>query len=199
MENILRERESEILGILFGDGSLSKVGGSIQISITGNKLDDKEYLMEHVRPLFKKLFYVELKVRDRIYENTMDLYAYSKKVALILNSWGMPIGLKNAAMLQPTIKVKERDFIRGLFDTDGCIYRKYGKYKQIQFKSSSEVLMNYARKSLKTLGFHPSNMGKDETRNKFYLSRQKEVEMFFETINPANKKHPMRFRILTQK
>jgi len=31
VENILRERESEILGILFGDGSLSKVGGSVQI------------------------------------------------------------------------------------------------------------------------------------------------------------------------
>ena len=49
---MLTEKESEILGIMFGDGSLSRTERSVQIAITGNKFDDEVYLIEHVRPLF---------------------------------------------------------------------------------------------------------------------------------------------------
>lgn len=191
---MLMEQESEMLGIMFGDGSMSKVGGSIQITITGSKVEDKEYLIEHVRPLFAKVFGIELKTRYRPNENTMDLYAYSKKVAFRFHTWGMPIGLKNAVKLRPKVELNEKGFVRGLFDTDGCVYRKYGRYKQIQFKSSSAILMEYVRESIEKLDFHPTNIQRDETRYKFYLCRQKEVNLFFETIAPANKKHLRRFR-----
>jgi len=191
---MLMEQESEMLGIMFGDGAMSKVGGSIQIAITGNKVDDKEYLLEHVRPLFAKLFGKDLKVRYRPNENTMDLYAYSKRVAFRFHEWGMPIGIKNKEKLRPKVELNEKGFVRGLFDTDGCVYRKYGLYGQIQFKSSSATLMEYARESVEKLGFHPTNMQKDDTRHKFYLCRQKELGKFFEIIAPANTKHLKRFR-----
>src|SRR6267378_6645730 len=79
---------------MFGDGSLSRTERSVQIAITGNKFDDEVYLLEHVRPLFQGVFDLELTSRYRHGENTMDLYRYSKEVALTLHSWGMPIGLK---------------------------------------------------------------------------------------------------------
>jgi len=82
---MLMEQESEMLGIMFGDGAMSKVGGSIQITVTGSRVEDKEYLLEHVRPLFAKMFGIELKARYRPNENTMDLYAYSKKAWLSPN------------------------------------------------------------------------------------------------------------------
>jgi len=102
---MLTERQSEITGIMFGDGSMSVVGGSIQIAVTGHKIEDKNYLINHVCPLLAQEFDVQMKVRYRPNENTMDIYAYSKKIASILNSWGMPLGLKNAGKLQPYSRV----------------------------------------------------------------------------------------------
>jgi len=191
---MLMEQESEMLGIMFGDGAMSKVGGSIQIAITGNKMDDKKYLLEHVRPLFAKIFGISLKARYRQNENTMDLYTYSKRVALRFQDWGMPIGLKNADKLRPKIELNEKAFVRGLFDTDGCVYRKYGRYAQIQFKNASATLIKYVRESMEKMGFHPTCIQRDDTRCKFYLCRQEEVGRFFEIVAPANTKHLKRFR-----
>jgi DNA-binding transcriptional regulator WhiA len=191
---MLTDQESEMLGIMFGDGSLSKVGGSVQIAITGNKTDDKEYLLEHASPLFARLFGIDLRTRYRRGEKTMDLYIYSKKVAFMLHEWGMPIGLKNVGELRPRASLNEKSFIRGLFDTDGCVYRKYEKYAQIQFKSASATLMEYLMKCLNEMRFHPTSMQRDDTRYKFYLCRQAEIDKFFEIIAPANVKHLKRFK-----
>ena len=103
---MLTEEESEILGIVFGDGSLSRTERSVQIAITGNKFDDEIYLLRHVRPLFHGVFGLELTSRYRRGENTMDLYRYSKEVALTLQSWGMPIGLKKLENLIPKLAVE---------------------------------------------------------------------------------------------
>lgn len=63
----------------------------------------------------------------------------------------MPIGLKNVGKLKPNHPLDEKSFIRGMFDTDGCVYRKYGKYVQIQFKSASPSLMEYLKRTWKNL------------------------------------------------
>jgi len=191
---VLTEEESEILGIMFGDGCLSKTERSVQITISGNKFDDRTYLLKHVRPLFHSVFGLELTSRDRHGENTMDLYRYSKGVALTLHSWGMPIGLKKLENLTPKLAVKERAFIRGVFDTDGSVYRKYGPYAQIQFKTVSENLMSFIRDKLTRLGFHPTRIRPDETKHRFLLCRQKEVDTFFRVVKPSNPKHLERLK-----
>jgi hypothetical protein len=58
---MLTERQSEIAGIMFGDGSMSVVGGSIQIAVTGHKIEDKNYLVNHVCPLLAQEFGVQMK------------------------------------------------------------------------------------------------------------------------------------------
>ena len=195
---MLTEQESEILGIMFGDGSLSRTEHSVQIAITGNKFDDKDYLLEHVRPLFHSVFDLELTSRYRHGENTMDLYRYSKEVALTLHSWGMPIGLKKLENLTPKVAVAGRAFVRGVFDTDGSVYRKYGPYAQVQFKTVSENLMSFVRDKLTTLGLHPTRIRPDETKHRFLLCRQKEVEAFFRLVKPSNPKHIARLKRIRQ-
>src|SRR5438309_9947655 len=169
---MLTEQESEILGIMFGDGSLSRSERSVQIVITGNKIDDENYLLGHVRSLFLKVFDLELTSRYRQGENTMDLYRHSKEVASILHSWGMPFGRKKLSRLTPDVALDEVSFVRGLFDTDGCVYRKYGPYRQIQFKSASSSLLGYMKECLMKLSFHPTAVTTDDTKFRFYLSRQ---------------------------
>ena len=179
---------------MFGDGSLSRTEGSVQIAITGNKIDDENYLLGHVRTLFLKVFDLELTSRYRYGENTMDLYRHSKKVAHILHSWGMPFGLKKLGDLRPKLEVMPDAFIRGVFDTDGSIYRKYGPYAQIQFKAVSKHLMSFIRKHLVALGFHPTRLRPDVTKFRFSLCRQNEVDAFFRVVSPSNPKHVERLR-----
>ena|SRR2546422_7234093 len=191
---VLSEQESEILGILMGDGSLSRTESSVQIAITGNKIDDENYLLGRVRTLFLRVFDLELTSRYRHSENTMDLYRHSKKVAHILHSWGMPFGLKKLGDLRPKPEVMPKAFIRGVFDTDGSVYRKYGPYAQIQFKAVSKRLMSYIREHLVQLGFHPTRLRPDETKFRFSLCRQNEIDAFFQTMSPSNPKHLERLR-----
>jgi DNA-binding transcriptional regulator WhiA len=191
---VLTEEEFEILGIMFGDGCLSKTERSVQITITGNKFDDRTYLLKHVRPLFHSVFGLELTSRDRHGENTMDLYRYSKDVALTLHSWGMPIGLKKLENLTPKLAVTASAFIRGVFDTDGSVYRKYGPYAQVQFKTVSKALMSFIRDKMTTFGLHATRIRPDETKHRFLLCRQEEVETFFRLVKPSNPKHIERLR-----
>lgn len=181
---------------MFGDGALSKTERSFQIAITGNKTDDRAYLLEHVQPLFAYLFDKQLVARYRKGENTMDLYGYSKSVSGTLHSWGMPIGRKKLADLTPKIGVDSSSFVRGLFDTDGCVYCKYGHYAQVQFKSASYELMDYVQRELRNLSFHPTPIRSDDTKYRFFLCRQKEVDAFFHVIKPSNAKHLRRFLLI---
>ena len=183
---------------MFGDGCLSRTERSVQIAITGNKFDDETYLLEHVRPLFQWVFGLELTSRYRHGENTMDLYRYSKEVALTLHSWGMPIGLKKLENLTPRRAVAVNAFIRGVFDTDGSVYRKYGPYAQVQFKTVSETLMSFVREKLTILGLHPTRLRPDETKHRFLLCRQAEVETFFRLVKPSNRKHIERLKRIRQ-
>lgn len=196
---LLNELQSEILGILFGDGSLSRTHSSYQIAITGHKFDDREYLISRVRPMFAQLFSKSLTVRDVKDENTMVLYTYSKRVALTLHEWGTPFGRKKLSSLTPATALEEVSFIRGLFDTDGGVYRKYGPYMQIQFKSVNRDLLTYVKECLVKLGFHPTSIKSDDTKFRFFLSRQAEVDGFFHVIEPKNPKHRKRFQQAARK
>ena len=194
MKEELDEKESEILGIMFGDGSVRPTLRSLKIEVSGHKVDDRDYLLGHVSGPFREVFGLKMRPYYRRKENSMVIYAYSQQVGLELHEWGMPIGSKVRAILVPRVSVKTVPFIRGLFDTDGCIYRKYGPYAQVQFKSASRDLMNYARGLLVSLGFRPTAVIKDESRFKFYICRQVEVVRFIRVIRPANKKHMERFK-----
>ena len=196
---MLSEPQSEMLGILFGDGCMSKNHNSVQIAIAGHKFDDIEYLINRVRPMFAKLFERLLTVFLVKDQNTVILYVYSKRVALTLHEWGMPFGLKKLSTLTPNVALDEVAFVRGLFDTDGCVYRKYGPYMQIQFKFASLSLITYARACLARLGFHPTSITSDDTKFRFYLSRQVEVDRFFRVVEPKNPKHVRRFQSASRK
>lgn len=139
-----------------------------------------------------------LKIRISQAENSMVLCGYSKSIALTLNGCGMPFGKKKLSKLTPNVPLDDVSFIRGLFDTDGSVYRKYGRYMQIQFKGANPELLEYVRESLTRLGFGPTAIRRDATKFRFFLSRQGEIDLFFHVINPGNPKHLRRFRTISR-
>lgn len=153
----------------------------------------RNYLLEHLRPHFQREFGLELTSRYRRAENTMDLYRYCKNVAVTLHSWGLPIGSKKLENLTPRVSVVSGAFIRGVFDTDGSVYRKYGPYAQVQFKTVCKPLMSFIGDKLTILGLHHTRIRPDETKQRFYLCRQEKVDSFFRIVKPSNPKHIDRF------
>ena len=92
-------------------------------------------------------------------------------------------------------------FMRGFFDTDGCVYRKYGKYAQIQIKLGCEETLSSIRRVLIKLNFNPTRVQEGHNRDfgdflywKIYLTRQEEIKRFFVEIRPMNHKHNTRYK-----
>jgi DNA-binding transcriptional regulator WhiA len=81
-------------------------------------------------------------------------------------------------------------FLRGLFDTDGSIYKlKFGV--QICYKNASIPLLESTRKILLCLNYKPSQI----SYRSLYLTRKEDLRRFFKEIRPANQKHISRARL----
>jgi len=187
---------------MLGDGCFYKGPRCYQIAISFNK-KETAYLSK-VKKLFLILFSEE-KFSVQELESEFLLRTYSTKIAKIFLENGLSTGNKTKRELRiPTwITSNEnfiKSFIRGLFDTDGCIYRKYSSYIQIQLKLANKTLMEDVRLALVNLGFNPTKLifDFDKTHNskrwKFYLSRQAEIHRFIKEVGFRNPKHGNRYK-----
>lgn len=193
---------SEIIGIMLGDGNLYlDKKFKFHTIICFNK-KETSYL-DYVKNLFEEYFY-PYKFRLQELENEFFLMNVSKCIGGVLELVGIKAGNKVKNKVEvPKWIFGDRKFIisllRGIFDTDGCVYRKYDNYVQIQFKFAGYTLLKSVRDALIKLDYNPTkiqkgyNISKGKIYWKFYLSRQNEVKRFFFEIKPANVKHIERF------
>ena len=136
---------AEFVGILLGDGSIQKN----QISITLHYLDDKEY-GEFVSSLAKKLFDVHVgKCFCKKSSVNRYLISRSRLVDFFVKKLDLKIGNKIKQQVDIPIWIKQNKLysiacMRGLFDTDGCVFdhcykvsNKIYCYKKLSFTSFS--------------------------------------------------------------
>jgi intein/homing endonuclease len=150
---------SEFFGILSGDGFLGRSGRSYQVQICGNKTTDYVYFKYFVSPLLNEI--MQKKPAFYYSQGAIRLRVYSKKKVISLSAFGFPIGKKGNFGVPNFIMSNKKlwcSFLRGYFDTDGCIYWNrravYAKpYPRIQFTSISEKLGGDVFFMLKKLGF----------------------------------------------
>lgn len=204
LKSILKPRHSEklaeFLGILIGDGHLSEY----QLGITTNAQTDKEHaLISH--KFIKDLFGISSTLKIRSEENTVTIVASSKSLVEFLNRLGMPIGNKIQKHLEVPKWILKKElyqkaFIRGLFDTDGCIYLDTHKIKGKLYKHFGWTITSYAGRLingiieiLKGLGFSPTYR---TTQKSVYLRKQKEIARYFKEIGTHNPKHHKRYQKL---
>lgn len=125
---------AEICGIHAGDGYLRKRQiNKTELDISG-ALEEKEYYDNHVIPLFNKFFNLRLKGRF-FSRGTYGFVIWNIKVGPLIHELGFPYGEKSSIVNIPNIILESRNklfysrFLRGLFDTDGCLIfqKKYGK------------------------------------------------------------------------
>ncbi|MFH1978204.1 MAG: LAGLIDADG family homing endonuclease [Candidatus Aenigmatarchaeota archaeon] len=149
---------AEEIGIHLGDGCLSK--SRHYFSVKCNKKEE-EYVTEYLVALYKKLYNIDLKIMKL--PSVTGFEIYSKALGEFKNKIiGLPYGNKveRTEVPESILKTKNKEvycsFIRGLFDTDGCIYMRKKRYPIITISIKSKKLIDQTTSMLKKLGFIPT-------------------------------------------
>lgn len=199
LEKIHKPKKSnelaELVGIMLGDGNISKY----QVKVFLNLIDDIEYA-EYVSKLFNFLFKVNSSIYKFPKHTTAEVVVSRKKLVKFLNSLGLPIGNKIRQKINIPSWIKDNpDFrkwcIRGLFDTDGCVYadrhsidnKNYSSLNLAITSASTNLLLGVSN-ILKEEGFSPTFSGISVR-----LRKSEQVVRFFDKIGSSNPKNLKRF------
>lgn len=186
---------AEFMGIMMGDGGISEY----QIVITLHHTDDLEY-SDFVVRLIKKLFKITPSINHSSKNSVNDITVSRKELVRYLHELGLPIGnkVKQQFDIPEWIRCESRfatACIRGLVDTDGCIfthrYRAKGAwyaYKKLSFTSASRPLRQSVHTLLQKFGFHPRMTDKDVR-----LDRAEDMKRYFSSVGSHNPKHLRRY------
>ncbi len=197
---------AELFGIILGDGHVEKkITGKkarcYSIVIAGDSRNDRNYLIEYVSHLLKTLFGEKGSINYGKDKHSIYLKIHGKKIVEFVENKGILNGNKKMnSQSIPAWILKDDDYLRvclrGLVDTDGCVYyiSKKNKNLRISFTSYIPKLLNTVRNSFIKLGFHPSKVIVEKN---IYLSRKEDINKFMHEIGFSNDKHLKRIQFLT--
>jgi hypothetical protein len=182
---------AELLGIIFGDGA---IGNPWQIVISLNSVSDKKYAL-YVKELFNDLFGITCAMRKRPKQNALVVVCSSTAIVDYLVEKGAARGnkLKQNLGIPSWIKTDNnffKFFIRGLIDTDGCIYlhkhftkQKYYVNIGLCFTNFSTGILASVNEFLKQNGInsHISDKGR-----RIYLYNQESEKNYLDIFGSSN-------------
>lgn len=189
---------AEFMGILFGDGHL----GKYQILITTNSETDAGHAI-YTKNLIKKLFNLNGKISFKKNKKAVNIVVSSVNLAKWLSEKGMPVGNKLDKGLHIPAWIKknrtyEKSFIRGLFDTDGCIYVDTHKKNGRIYKNQGWSLTSYSYdlrtdifNTLRRLDFSPTLR---RSQKSVYMRKKYDIIKYFKEIGTSNPKHLERYK-----
>ena len=188
---------AEFAGILLGDGGVTER----QITISSHRTDEAEYAM-FVANLIQKLFAVNPVIAEMPKRGVLTVTVSRTGVVDFLKDIGL--GANNKVREQAGVPEwirKRLDFkircIRGLFDTDGCIYTdthiikgKMYRSRGMAFSNRSLPLLSFFKKTLRETGFSPTQ----STKYIVFLRKNEDVVRYLRVVGSSNPKHIRRFR-----
>lgn len=189
------KRLAEFIGILVGDGAITKR----QVVITLNRFDDKDFI-KYVRNLIKNLFFVDPTESKR--ESILNIIISRTRLVQFLTKKWFKIGNKVRQQIDIPRWIKKNSLytkacIRGLLDTDGCFYVDKHKHKDkiyynggLNFTNRSLPILLFLKNGLEKLGFHPTQ----NTKFSISLRRETEILNYFKIIGSSNPKHKNKFK-----
>jgi intein/homing endonuclease len=184
------EELAYLSGVIAGDGSISIRLAKNEYSVTcaGNAADEVEFYQIVIAPLMKKLFGITVKLKAKK-DGTYGFSICSKQlVHFLLTKLDLPLGKKYDQLQIPELLLEDQRltlaFIRGVFDTDGCMtfkrrYRADPYYPVISFTSKSEKFAEDVAKMLLLHGFRVvvCDQIQNDKRAKDGYTRAKRAEM----------------------
>ena len=162
LPNKITPELAEEIGMHYGDGFLS--ARRYDYRLKGNQYDEKEYYINYIKPLFKKLYNIDINLKE--FKTSFGFELTSKALwEFKTNVIGIKSGNKEDIFFPEVLKINDlqilTSFIRGLFDTDGSLFFKtrYGYekyYPAITLALFSKRLIKEVGEILKMLGFNPN-------------------------------------------
>ena len=152
---------AEEVGMHFGDGFLS--AKKYDYRLKGNPNNERGYYFNFIKPLFKELYNIDVNLKE--FERSFGFEIYSKvlwefKVKVLCITPGKKYGIRFPEVLKINDEEILGAFLRGLFDTDGCVSfkSKYGYknyYPTIEISLTSKNLIKDVEEILSMFGFNP--------------------------------------------
>ncbi len=182
---------AEFMGIVFGDGGINN---DWQLVISLNSERDLEY-SKYVVKLIKTLFSLEISIRKRPRQNTLVIVCSSMNLLDFLIEKGAVKGNKIRQKFDIPKWISgnssyEKAFVRGVVDTDGCLYTHKHKvagkvYTNIGFcfASSSPPLLKSVGNILRLVGIEPHIKYE---KNSIYLYSSKAVLKYLQIFGSSN-------------
>lgn len=197
---------AELIGMHVGDGSLYKTKWCLVWEMRGG-LDEKDYYKNRVVNLLKRLFDFEFvpKFRSGGKNGCFGVQTTNKTLIEGLLNAGFKPGTKTYTVRIPEYIIKSKGrliktrFIRGLFDTDGCIRfgrinkNKLHTYPRIEFCFASKDLRDNLNVLFRELGFRSYVWGKNQFS--LCLAGINNLEKFMKEVSPKNEKHINKYKL----
>lgn len=188
---------AELIGILMGDGHV----GLYQTTVVTNSETDYQHAL-YVMKLIEDLFKVRVHINNRKEKKACEIIISSKSVCNFFVDQGIPQGNKITLGLRIPTWIQKKPlyrkvFIRGLFDTDGCVYldthrvdKKVYKNLGMAFANQSLPLLSFFKETLEFFGLHPTQ----KTEFRVFLRRKEDIRRYFDLIGSSNEKHLKKVR-----
>ncbi len=187
---------AEFIGIMLGDGGMTTYAN--QICVTLNNKDDKEYI-KFVSKLIEKLFSQKPSIINHKSAVAAKILVSSTSLVDYLVLRGLKTGNKIKMQVDIPDWVKdnlefEKACMRGLMDTDGCLFWEYHKikdkkycYPRLSFVTASVPLRNSVVAILEKLNLHPKIRG--ENQRYVQIEEKEKISDYFKIVGSSNPKH----------
>lgn len=194
---------AEFMGMMQGDGHLSKY----QASITTGTEKDMEHAI-YMQSVAQKLFGIKVHLRFKRGCKAVEIVMSSVDLVQWLQMKGMPLGnkMKGGLCIPSWIHRKsdfQKNYIRGLFDTDGCVYIDSHLIAGKKYHNLGWTITSYSAKLrcelvllLQNLGFRPTL---HVSQVSVYMRRKGDIDKYFKEIGSSNPKHLQRYSRILKK
>lgn len=168
------------------------------MKIAGNSETDRDYLLGYVKPLFQKLFNIDLGIYKHKVNKELFLTKGSKDLVFTLKYYGLKSGdkIKQGNRIPGWIFQSEdylKACIRGLIDTDGTVLPITGRnYSYIWFTCGNPHLREDFQKAMGLLGYKISKWNFSRTPET-YIGQKELIRKYYKDIGFSNVKHQNRF------
>lgn len=196
---------SEFIGMHIGDGTLYKTNRALVWEMRGD-LKEQSFYDNHVIPLLKILFNDDFKgkIRTGGKRGVYGVQTTNKSLIQTIISFGINPGRKSNIsipedILNSNFLIQTR-FLRGYFDTDGCVRfdkpnkHKIAYYPKIEFASSSKKLRDDLKLLLRRVGLESYTWDvKNKLEFKLCLAGKIKTLFWIKNICSKNPKHLDKF------
>lgn len=204
---------AEETGLHIGDGTMNfymnKGRHKGKYSLRGHINDDVKHYDNRIKKLYKLLYNLEIKLSK---VKSTGVYGFQVWTDSIVNFkhkiLKLPIGKKlNIRIPNCFIDKYFIDVVRGIFDTDGCLYLEHKNsklYPRIQIATISRELSEQLKGNLLRHGFRTTVFvedRKDKGWNNLYtisIRGEEMLQKWMKIINPANPKHISKFNFFIE-